>query len=122
MQGQRGNRVRHIGPPGHPWYFSSVAVRADCFCACGTCPARAPVKARSCHDLAEHHPDKLRELVSLWWTEAGKYGVLTLDARSSLRGLEPRPSPEEGRTRFVYWPGSASVPDEGAADVRNRSH
>lgn len=33
-------------------------------------------------DLAEQYPDKLRELIELWWDEAEKYGVLPLDGRS----------------------------------------
>src|SRR5262249_27259440 len=32
-------------------------------------------------DLASAHPDKLTELVSLWWAEAGRYGVLPLEDR-----------------------------------------
>ena len=31
-----------------------------------------------CHDLAERYPEKLRELIDLWWLEAGKYGVLPM--------------------------------------------
>jgi arylsulfatase len=34
-----------------------------------------------CHDLAEKCPEKLRQLVELWWAEAGKYNVLPLDDR-----------------------------------------
>jgi arylsulfatase len=30
------------------------------------------------HNLAEKYPDKLRELVDLWWLEAGRYGVLPM--------------------------------------------
>jgi hypothetical protein len=33
------------------------------------------------HDLSEEHPDKLRELIELWWTEAEKYNVLPLEDR-----------------------------------------
>ena len=35
-----------------------------------------------CHDLAEKHPEKVRELVEMWWAEAGKYNVLPLDDRT----------------------------------------
>ena len=34
------------------------------------------------HDLAAEHPEKLQELVNLWYVEAGKYDVLPLDNRS----------------------------------------
>src|SRR3546814_185283 len=35
-----------------------------------------------CNDLAEEHPDKLAELVALWWEEAERHGVLPLDDRT----------------------------------------
>ena len=28
-----------------------------------------------CHNLASENPEKLRELIDLWWVEAGRYGV-----------------------------------------------
>ena len=43
------------------------------------------------HNVAAEHPDRLRELIALWWSEAGKYKVLPLDGRCS------RGSPRSGR-------------------------
>ncbi len=40
------------------------------------------------HDLAADRPDKLKEMVSLWWAEARKYGVLPLDDRDWERAAE----------------------------------
>ncbi len=37
-----------------------------------------------CHDLAVHNPQKLNELVALWWAEAGRYQALPLESRSAL--------------------------------------
>ena len=37
-----------------------------------------------CHDLAEDKPEKLEELVALWWAEAGKYGALPLESRDAI--------------------------------------
>src|SRR5690349_18134644 len=37
------------------------------------------------HDLAAEHPDKLRELVNLWFAEAGANGAFPLDDRSRDR-------------------------------------
>ena len=37
-----------------------------------------------CHDLADQHPDKLQELIALWWTEAGKYQALPLESRDAI--------------------------------------
>jgi len=31
-----------------------------------------------CHDLAASEPDKLEQLIALWWSEAGKYNALPL--------------------------------------------
>ena len=33
-----------------------------------------------CENLAERHPEKLKELIEQWWVEAGKYNVLPLDS------------------------------------------
>jgi arylsulfatase A-like enzyme len=69
-----------------------------------------------CHDVADQYPRKLRELIELWWVEAGRYGVLPLDAQ--LRAPdEPRP-----RSRYVYYPGAAPVPAAVAANVANRAY
>ena len=35
-----------------------------------------------CNDLASTHPEKLEELVSLWWREAEAHNVLPLDDRT----------------------------------------
>ena len=39
-------------------------------------------------DLAASRPDKLQQMVSLWWDEASKYGVLPLDDRDWERAAE----------------------------------
>ena len=44
-----------------------------------------------CHDLAAKHPDKLRELVSLWWAEAGR----------STRSCRSTAAPSNARLRTV---------------------
>ena len=44
------------------------------------------------HDLAAEHPDKLRELVNLWFAEAGQNEAFPLDDRSALEiMITPRP-------------------------------
>ena len=73
-------------------------------------------------DLAARFPEKLRELQDLWWTEAGKYQVLPLDARGPERIADPRPQPSAARSQYVYWPGGAPVPEAVAVNVKNRSH
>jgi arylsulfatase len=72
-------------------------------------------------DLASEYPEKVRELESLWWAEAGRYQVLPLDARSLGRALG-RPRLTGRRRRFVYYPGGAGVEAAAAVNVKNRSH
>ena len=75
-----------------------------------------------CHDLAAEHPDKLRELVALWWSEAEKNDVLPLDnAPFDFLFGEERPG-HDGRSRYVYYPFAGPVTEEAAVNVRNRSH
>ena len=64
------------------------------------------------HDLAAEHPDKLRELVNLWFAEAGENGAFPLDDRSPLEiMITPRPQLASPRDRYVYFPGTAEVPE-----------
>ena len=54
------------------------------------------------HDLAAEHPDKLRELVNLWFAEAGANQAFPLDDRSALEILvTPRPQLSAPRNRYV---------------------
>lgn len=56
-------------------------------------------------------------------TEAKKYNVLPLDDRFVERA-DPslRPSLIEGRNQFLYYSGTAHVPEDSAAPTKNRSH
>ena len=74
------------------------------------------------HDLAAEHPERLRELVNLWFAEAGENGVFPLDDRSALEIIiTPRPQLAAARERYAYFPGTAEVPEQQAVNVRNRS-
>jgi arylsulfatase A-like enzyme len=75
------------------------------------------------HDLAAEHPGKLRELVNLWFAEAGANEAFPLDDRSPLEILmTPRPQLASPRSRYVYYPGVADVPELQAVSIRNRSY
>jgi arylsulfatase len=75
------------------------------------------------HDLAAEQPEKLRELVNLWFAEAGSNGAFPLDDRSPVEVLNtPRPQPTAPRDRYVYYPDTADVPEEVAVNIRNRSY
>jgi arylsulfatase A-like enzyme len=75
------------------------------------------------HDLAAEQPDKLREMVNLWFAEAGANGAYPLDDRSPLEILNtPRPQLASPRDRYVYYPGAADVPEAQAVNIHNRSY
>ena len=74
------------------------------------------------HDLAAEQPDKLRELVNLWYAEAGRNDAFPLDDRSALEIIStPRPQLTAPRNRYAYYPDIAEVPEAQAVNLRNRS-
>jgi arylsulfatase len=78
--------------------------------------------ASECHDLAAEDPQRLRELVALWWREAEANNVLPLDNAPFDRIFgEERPA-HDARRRYVYYPFAGPVTEEAAVNVRNRSH
>jgi arylsulfatase len=74
------------------------------------------------HNLAAEHPEKVRELVNLWFAEAGRNQAFPLDDRSALEILlTPRPVLSPPRDRYVYFPDMGEVPESQAVNIRNRS-
>jgi arylsulfatase len=74
------------------------------------------------NNLAVEQPDKLRELVNLWFAEAGANGAFPLDDRSALEiFVTPRPVLSPPRNRYVYYADTAEVPESQAVNLRNRS-
>jgi arylsulfatase len=75
------------------------------------------------HDLAAQEPERLRELINLWYAEAGTNGAFPLDDRSAVEIITTqRPLLSPSRNRYVYYPGAAEVPESQAVNVRNRSY
>jgi hypothetical protein len=75
------------------------------------------------HNLAAENPEKMRELVNLWYAEAGANGAFPLDDRSALEiMITPRPVLSPPRDRYVYFPDASDVPESQAVNVRNRSY
>ena len=74
------------------------------------------------HNLAAEHPDKLRELVNIWFSEAGANGAFPLDDRSAVEIFNtPRPQLTADRNRYVYRPGTAPVAEWLAVKTAGRS-
>ncbi|MFD3551271.1 arylsulfatase [Streptomyces goshikiensis] len=74
-------------------------------------------------DLARREPERLQQLIGLWFYEAGVNQAFPLDDRSALEILStPRPELTPARNRYVYRPGGSEVPESVAVNVRNRSY
>ncbi len=76
-----------------------------------------------CTDLSSKHPEKLKELIGLWWQEAEKHGVLPIDERMiELFGARFRPnSPHPPSRRYVYRPPMSPIPSQAAAAIGGHS-
>ena len=76
----------------------------------------------SCTTSRPSSRTKLRELINLWYAEAGRNDAFPLDDRSPLEIiLTPRPQLASPRDRYVYYPDVAEVPESQSVNVRNRS-
>jgi arylsulfatase A-like enzyme len=74
-------------------------------------------------DLSKEYPDKLQALIKTWFEEAERNFVLPLDDRTAVEILsDPRPTEEPPRERYVYYPGTSSIPESSAVNVRGRSY
>jgi len=78
--------------------------------------------AAETRNLAGSHRDRLIELIARWYTEAGRYDVLPLDSRGTLRFADPRPQLSKARKTYVYYPHTQGVPENVAVRVLNRAH
>jgi hypothetical protein len=76
-----------------------------------------------CNDLADAEPERLAELIDLWWREAERHGVLPLDDRMfELFGARFRPnSPHPGDRRYVYRPPMSPMPGQASAAIGGRA-
>jgi arylsulfatase len=75
------------------------------------------------NNLADKYPEKLEELIKIWFEEAETNLVLPLDDRSAREVFATeRPAEEEVRERYIYYPGTGSVPESVAVNVRGRSY
>jgi arylsulfatase len=74
------------------------------------------------HNLAGEHRDQLIGMIAQWYVEAGKYNVLPIDGSGAARLMVERPQVAAPRDRYVYRPGTQTVPVWVAARVLNRPH
>ncbi len=74
------------------------------------------------HNLAAENREKLIEMIATWYVEAGKYDVLPIDSRGTMRFADPRPQIAAARTSYTYYPGTQMVPINAGPNVMNRPH
>jgi len=74
------------------------------------------------HDVAAKHRDKLIALIGQWYVEAGKYDVMPVDGSGLARMIADKPLVAVPRDRYVYLPGTQSVPFFAGPRVLNRPH
>jgi arylsulfatase len=76
-----------------------------------------------CHNLAESHPEKLTEMIELFWSEAEKYGVLPIETNQNTGLFAGRPQPGTPRARehFVYFPPLDRIPTDSTPPFGARS-
>jgi arylsulfatase len=75
-----------------------------------------------CNDLAESEPQKLAELIDLWWSEAEQHGVLPLDDdRLGIAFRSRRAGTAHASSSYRYLPPLSRLPSESAPGIGGRS-
>jgi arylsulfatase len=75
-----------------------------------------------CRNLAAEEPERVAELVDLWWREAEEYGALPLDDRTielfftRYRDRSPHPTSR----RYAYFPPMSPLPGQVAPSLGGR--
>ncbi len=61
-------------------------------------------------------------MIGMWYVEAGKYNVLPIDSRGTLRIADERPQIAVDRKQYVYYPGTQVVPPDAGPRLLNVPH
>jgi arylsulfatase A-like enzyme len=73
-------------------------------------------------DLAVENPEKLEALKKVWMEEAQKNFAMPLDDRTALEQITiKRPSEEQPRDSYTYYPHNSPVPEAVAPNIRGKS-
>ncbi|MCK3775779.1 arylsulfatase [Ensifer sesbaniae] len=73
-------------------------------------------------NIADQHPDKVREMKDLFIAEAKKYQVFPMDASVAARIVAPRPNITAGRTEFTYIHPMTGLPQGDSPAILNSSY
>lgn len=73
-------------------------------------------------NLADKHPEKVKQLKQMFIDEAKKYQVFPLDASVAARIVAPRPNITAGRSEFVYTSPMTGLPQGDSPLLLNTSY
>jgi len=73
-------------------------------------------------DIADKHPEKVKELKKRFIEEAKKYEVFPMDASVAARIVAPRPNITAGRAEFVYTLPMTGLPQGDSPMLLNSSY
>lgn len=75
------------------------------------------------NNLAEEHPEKLKELIAEWGKDAEKFNVYPLydDVAARVANVNKRYAPQR-KTFDFYTPGAIRIPESYSPPVKNRNH
>jgi len=73
-------------------------------------------------NIADQHPDKVKEMKEMFIAEAKKYQVFPMDASVAARIASPRPNITAGRTEFVYTLPMTGLPQGDSPGLLNASY
>jgi arylsulfatase len=74
------------------------------------------------HNVADQHPEKVKEMKQMFIEEAKKYQVFPMDASVAARIVAPRPNITAGRTEFVYTRPMVGLPQGDSPMLLNSSY
>ena len=74
------------------------------------------------HNVARQNRAKLIEMIAMWYVEAGKYNVMPIDSRGTLRFADERPKIAVDRTSYVFYPHTQGAPANATVNILNRPH
>ena len=74
------------------------------------------------NNIADTHPDKVKEMKALFIQEANKYQVFPMDASVAARIAAPRPNITAGRTEYVYTYPMIGLPQGDSPGILNASY
>ncbi|ORB82837.1 arylsulfatase [Mycobacterium kansasii] len=74
-------------------------------------------------NLAGQERARLIAMITLWYSEAGRYNVLPIDSRGLARAFVERPQiAAANRTRYVLYAGTQAIPAAAAPKILNRPY